>query len=188
MNLLKMVCLLKLLYFFRNTPIPTPKSFICRLDSLITSFVWAGKTPRLAKRTLQLPLSHGGLAMPHFQLYYWAAVLVMVRWWFSQPKQNPAVQLEAAILGSYVAVSNLVYRGPRAHLEMTTPMRTTIRVWLQAGAVYKVDSKISPHTPLWNNPRLPHLYTLPFSQLWASRELWPSNIFSQTTLFHPFRY
>lgn len=32
---------------------------------------------------------------------------------FSQPKQNPAVTLEAAILGSYVALSNLVFRDVR---------------------------------------------------------------------------
>lgn len=81
------------------------KATFVRLNSTITSFVWAGKTPRLAQTTLQL-------ALPNLQLYYWAEVLVTVHLRFSQPTQNPAVTLEAALLGSYGALSNLVYHGP----------------------------------------------------------------------------
>lgn len=54
-------------------------------------------------------MSGGGLSLPNFQLYYQEAVLVTVRWWFYQPRKNPAVTLEAAILGSYAALSNLVF-------------------------------------------------------------------------------
>lgn len=78
-----------------------------RLDSIITSFLWVGKTPRLAQATLHLPLTQGGLALPNLQLYYWAAVLVMVRWWFSQPSHNLAVT-EAALLGSYAALTYFI--------------------------------------------------------------------------------
>lgn len=111
--------------------------------------------------TLYLSLSKGGLALPNFLIYYWAAVLVTVRWWFSQPRQNPAVTLEAAILGSYAALSNLVFSGCRAHPGVTEPMRTTIRVWQSSRAVGSGPSAISPHTPLWGNPLLPHLNTIP---------------------------
>lgn len=62
-NLIKMVYLPKFLYFFRNTLISIPKVTSTKLYSLIRTFIWAGKTPRLAKRTLQLPLSQGGLAL-----------------------------------------------------------------------------------------------------------------------------
>lgn len=73
--------------------------FFRRLEGLLISFIWAGKPPRVAKCILYLPLSCEGLAFPNFQIYYWAAVLVTVRWWFSQPRKNPAVTLEATILG-----------------------------------------------------------------------------------------
>lgn len=92
-----------------------------------------------------------------------------VRWWFDQPRQNPAVTLEAAVLGSYATLSNLPYRGPRAHPQTTTLMRTTIQVWQRARAIYKADSVILPHTPLWGNPMLSHLYKLPGPQLWAAK-------------------
>lgn len=107
--------------------------------------------------------------MPHFQLYYLAAVLVTVHWWFSQPRQNPAVLLEAPILGSYADLSNLVYRGPKAHPAVTTLMKTIVRVWQQAGDIYKTDSTLSPHTPLWGNPLPKHCYQVPDPQLWASK-------------------
>lgn len=107
--------------------------------------------------------------MPSFQLYYWVAVLVTVRWWFSQPKQNPAVILEAAILGSYAALSNLVYRGLKAHPAITTLMKMTVRVWQQAGTIYRAESTFSPYTPLWGNPQLKHYYQLPDPELWASK-------------------
>lgn len=77
--------------------------------------------------------------------------------------------LEAAILGSYAALSNLVYRGPKAHPATMTPMKTTIRIWQQAGAIYRAESTFSPHTPLWGNPQLNHYYQLPDPQLWASK-------------------
>ena len=112
------------------------------------SFVWAGRPPRVAKKVLYLPMSGGGLALPNFRIYYWAAVLVTVRWWFSQPKQNPAVTLEAAILGSYAALSNLPFRGLRASPSMTSLMRTTVKVWQEARAIYRQPNRISPHAPL----------------------------------------
>lgn len=100
-NLIKMSILPKFLYLFRQTPIPIPNTFFNKLYSIITSFIWNGGTPRIAKITLQLPASLAGLALPCFIKYYWAAVLAMVHWWLSEEPANPAAMLEAALLGSY---------------------------------------------------------------------------------------
>lgn len=110
--------------------------------------MWAGRPPRVEKQILYLPMSGGGLALPNFQLYYWAAILVTVQWWFSQPKQNPATTLEAAILRFYAALSNLVFKGLRASPLMTSLMRTTVRVWQEARVVYRWSNRISPHITL----------------------------------------
>lgn len=93
----------------------------------------------------------------------------MVRWWFLKPRDNPAVTLEAAILGSYAALSNLVFCGVKAYPELTTLMRTTITVWHRARAVYHPPETLSPHTSLWGNPNLPHMRNVPDPQVWASR-------------------
>lgn len=68
----------------------------------------------------------GGLSLPRFRQYYWAALFVTARCWFAQTVLNPAVTLEAAILGSYAALSNLVFRGPKAHATMATSMKTIV--------------------------------------------------------------
>lgn len=93
-----MTFLPKFLYIFRNTPVPIPVAFFRKLNGIITSFIWGGKVPRIAKHKLQLPLSSGGLALLCFLKYYWSAVLVTVCWWFTQARSNPAVKLEAAVL------------------------------------------------------------------------------------------
>lgn len=166
-NLLKMMFLPKFLYVFRNTPVLIPKSFFDKLEQVVSSFVWGGSAPRVARTTLQLPLTMGGLALPCFRKYYWAAVIVTVRWWFSQPKSNPSLNLEAAIMGSYSALSNLVFRGVKTHKDMPTPMRTTVTVWEQMSKKIAGPATISPHTPLWGNPKLKHLQTVPEPALWA---------------------
>lgn len=170
-NLIKMTLLSKFLYVFRNTPVPIPNSFFQKLDQILNTFIWAGSAPRVAKATLQLPLSLGGLALPCFKQYYRAAVMVTVRWWFTQSHTNPSVNLEAAIRGSYSALSNLVFRGLRAHPEMTTPMRTTAQVWEQMSAKLNKANTISPYTPLWGNPRLRHLQSIPDPALWETKVL-----------------
>lgn len=127
--------------------------------------------PRIAKTTLQLPLTVGGLALPCFCQYYWVTVLVTVRWLFEQPRSNPAVNLEAAILGSYSALSNLVFRGTKAHINTTVPMTTTIRVWVQMSTFVGSPHDIYPHTPLWGNPRLPHLRSISDPTVWARHSI-----------------
>lgn len=97
-------------------------------------FVWAGQPLRVAKHIIYIPL--------------FGFVLLGSRFGHSevvtQPRQNPAVTLEAAILGSYAALSNLVFRGPKHHPSLTSSMCTTIRVWRDAGAIYQKPLHMSP--------------------------------------------
>lgn len=157
----------KFLYVFRHSPVPIPAAFFAKLDRLISSFIWVGSVHRVAKAKLQLSLTEGGLSLPDFKKYYWTAQLVTVRWWFAQDISNPAVNLEAAILGSYSEVSNLVYRGPKYSHQVTTPMKTTLMAWKQVTQFLGEVNTISPHTPIWGNPSLPHLNSIPDPQVWA---------------------
>lgn len=86
---------------------------------------------------------------------------------FTQSRTNPSVNLEAEILGSYSALNKLVFRGPKAHPTMTTPMRMTTRVWEQMSARLNTTNTISPYTPLWGNPRLHHLQSIPDLAVWT---------------------
>ena len=49
------------------------KSFFSHLNKIISDFIWNKKPPRIHREFLQRPKSMGGMALPHFQLYYWAS-------------------------------------------------------------------------------------------------------------------
>lgn len=72
-NAIKMVALPRFLYLFQNLPVFLPLSFFKQLDSVILSFVWAGKPPCISKAHLHRNVNKGGLGLPVFRHYYWAA-------------------------------------------------------------------------------------------------------------------
>lgn len=97
----------------------------------------------------------GGHALPNLQFYYWTAVLVSVRWWFSQPKDNPVEIIEAALLGSYATLSNLLFWEPLSHTQVTCLMRITICVWSQSSLSYPFHFCASYSLMGWSFSSLP---------------------------------
>lgn len=154
-------------YLFRNCPVWIPASFFREIDRIVGSFIWSGRNPRLARTTLFLPADLGGLALPNFQLYFWAAMLVTVHWWFRGSRSNVATCLEANILGSLTDLRNFPYRGPKAYCGIPGPTRATWRVWEAARRRYLRPGQLSPAHPLWGNPRLKHFRMIPDPQVWA---------------------
>lgn len=81
-----MVSLPRFLYLFQNLPIYLPLKFFKQLDSLILSFIWAGKPPRISMAHLQKNTSCGGLGLPVFRHYYWAAnSRALLHWQWGSP-------------------------------------------------------------------------------------------------------
>lgn len=88
-NSVKMTVLPKFLYLFQCVPVFIPLSFFKSLDSIISSFIWNGKQPRLRKAFLQRPKDKGGMALPNFKFYYWAAnIRCMLYWWHYHLNRN----------------------------------------------------------------------------------------------------
>lgn len=80
-NLVKMIILPKFLYLFQTLSIFLSKSFFSNLNSQLSSFVWNKKHPRINKKILQLPRNLGGMALPNFMYYYWAANIRAWLYW-----------------------------------------------------------------------------------------------------------
>uniref|UniRef100_A0AAR2LAI9 Reverse transcriptase domain-containing protein n=2 Tax=Pygocentrus nattereri TaxID=42514 RepID=A0AAR2LAI9_PYGNA len=80
-NAVKMITLPRILYIFQNLPIFLPNSFFQQLDAIVSSFVWAQKTPRISKMHLQKASVDGGLGLPNFKHYYWAANARAISFW-----------------------------------------------------------------------------------------------------------
>lgn len=80
-NAIKMVVLPRFLYLFQNLPIPLNVSFFKKLDSIILPFVWGYKSHRISKAHLHKSVQSGGLGLPIFRYYYWAANSRVLTYW-----------------------------------------------------------------------------------------------------------
>lgn len=80
-NAFKMVSLPRFLYLFQNLPIFLTKAFFKSLDSVILPFIWGFKAHRISKIHLQKPKEKGGLGLPCFLHYYWAANARALVYW-----------------------------------------------------------------------------------------------------------
>lgn len=90
----KMNILPRYLYLFQCLPIYLPHSFFNFTNSIISTFIWAGKRARANRFLLQRDRSLGGLGLPNLLGYYWAANAQKILLWFTSP-QNSWCQLEA---------------------------------------------------------------------------------------------
>lgn len=58
-------------------------SFQC-IHILVSEIIWNKNTARICKVLLQWPKSLGGMALPNFQYYYWAAYFRVFQDWLNQ--------------------------------------------------------------------------------------------------------
>uniref|UniRef100_A0A3B3RIR3 Reverse transcriptase domain-containing protein n=1 Tax=Paramormyrops kingsleyae TaxID=1676925 RepID=A0A3B3RIR3_9TELE len=82
---IKMNILPRFLFLFQTLPVFLPKSFFKLLDGVISSFIWQGRPPRLSKAYLQKHKKDGGLGLPNFLIYYWAANIGKIHSWYNSP-------------------------------------------------------------------------------------------------------
>ena len=76
----------KFTYLFQCIPVFIAKSFFQKLNSVISSFIWNNKAPRIARSILQHPKCLGGMAAPDFLAYYWASnIRPIVHWLYEDP-------------------------------------------------------------------------------------------------------
>lgn len=134
-NSVKMTILPKFLYLFQCVPLFVPKSFFNSLESVISSYIWNNKKPRLCKTHLQRPRGRGGMSLPNFRFYYWAAnIRCLVLWLHShlQPNSPTWTCLEAnssrgtslpALLGAALPL----LPGSTGNVVV----RSSLRVWTQ---------------------------------------------------------
>lgn len=129
-NIFKMVILPKLLYLYWTAPHILPRTHFQSIDRLLAPFLWSNQALRLSRDTQKAPFDRGGLALPDLYIYYIVTQLSFASWWIRADSNNPAVVLEAALVGSYEALANLVYReGRYLGMHYTSLMAATVTAW-----------------------------------------------------------
>ena len=144
----------KFLYLFQCIPIFLPKVFFHSFDSSISQFIWNKSTPRLKKETLQKPKQLGGLALPNFLLYYWAANIRAILHWCRTNSQSPAwLQIEEASCSPSSLMSLLclpLTSSPTTH-SRSVVVKNCLKIWNQFRRHFRLQV-ISVFAPIHSNP------------------------------------
>lgn len=88
-NSVKMTVLPKFLFLFQTLPVFIPKLYFKDLDQAVSSFIWNKAVPRIRKGFLQRHKKDGGLSLPNFMKYYWAANVHKILFWMSPSESQP---------------------------------------------------------------------------------------------------
>ncbi len=171
-NAVKMNILPKLFYLFQAIPLFLPKSFFNNIDKRISSFIWAGKTPRISKFLLQKNRLSGGLSLPNFMYYYyWAANIQKLVFWV-QDSSLPWCNLEAksCVSSSLPAMVFSSLPMSPSHYTDNPIVCSSLKIFFQFRRHFKFTSA-STMAPIHKN----HLFLPPFSDsvfsLWEKKGL-----------------
>ena len=91
---IRMNILPRLLFLFQNLPVAIPQSIFKSLEKLLSKFIWQNKRPRVRLKILMSSKENGGLNLPNFKLYYWAAQIKAVVAWIIQVPESQWVSME----------------------------------------------------------------------------------------------
>lgn len=202
-NVVKMNILPKFLFLFQSVPLFLPKHFFDSLDKIICSFIWAGKPPRVRKALLQRCRFSGGLALPNFQFYYWAAHIHKLCYWLESPGSSWCKLELSSCRGS--SIPALLYSSLPVKLSLYTDNQVvlnTLKIWYKFRRRFKFVT-LSSLGPLNNN----HVFSLSLSDsvfsMWHDKgikqfkNLYTDGVFASFTnlssrfdlpLTHMFRY
>ena len=158
-NSVKMNTLPKFSYLFQSIPIFLPQTFFRKIESLVTEFIWNRKPPRIRKSFLQRPKKLGGMALPNFQYYYWAANIRALHYWLHSDTLSPPptwLQMEA-LSCKPTSLKALMYSPlgfPLSPYTKNVCVKTSLRIWNQFRKHFNLKA-LSTLSPLTTNPVFP---------------------------------
>lgn len=150
-NSIKMNVLPRFSFLFQCLQQFLSKSFFKDLNKAFSSFIWAGKTPRVKYSILQRSKKDCGLALPSLLSFYWAANIQKIHTWNNYPATDWC-QMEAHSCGS-ISLSAL-FGAPLnsypANYTSNLIVLSTVKIWKQFRCYFKTDS-LSSLMPICNN-------------------------------------
>lgn len=173
-SLVKMTLMPKILYILQHSPIFLPTQTLHRIRSLLVSFVWHGRRPRVAAKFLAAPWDGGGVSFPDVQLYYLASQLSHLARWGSEEQTRVQVLLVSPFNRRYSHPLHLLFCGNHftgGTLRNHPVLRQALMVWHQVRRRYYTEG-VDAYTPLWHCKLLPELVDLSFDITWQASGIW----------------
>ncbi len=175
-----------LLFLFQTLPLFLPKSFFYSLNATISSFIWAGKPPRIQKAILQRP-KKGGLALPNMLLYYLTANLQKLKNWCHSPDINWCILAASSCTSAPLPALLFAPLSLRPSLYTNNPtVLSSLKIWKQfrqhfglkspsilapiCGNHSFLPSALDPAINKWKEKGLISFYDLCFDETFGSFE------------------
>lgn len=152
----KMTLLPKLLYLFQALPIALDSTFLPKIKSLLTKFIWQKGGARLSFAILRRPKKKGEVGLPDVGLYYKAAQLIIVTEWFQRGSKKHWLNMDRGVAGG--SIWDMIWKpkaGRPANVYISTPTCTVLQVW---DSLTREDTWTTfpfPYTPIHFNPAFP---------------------------------
>ena len=165
-NCIKMNVLPRFLYLFQALPVFIPRSFFSKLDTLLSSFIWGGKPPRIKKEYLQRARADGGLALPNFRFYYWAANICKIHCWAHNPELDWCkVEANSCLNTSLLALITSNLPLSTNQYSSNPIVVSTLRIWSQFRSFFGLRD-LSLYSPIYNNHLFPPSRTDSNFRMW----------------------
>lgn len=155
-NVIKLNVLPRFNFFFQMLPCFLSVEFFKSINSSLSRFIWNNKKPRISLKTLMKPESMGGLGLPNFQYYFWAAQLRNLISWSMERYESLWVQMEAKPFEPLPLISLLFIN----HFEKIKNMDkcfsvfNTLQTWRDCRKKSGITSCTSIYSPIFQNPDL----------------------------------
>lgn len=146
-------------YLFQSLPCYLSKPFFQSINKRISSFIWKTSTPRISSKTLTKSKEKGGLGLPDFQMYYWAAQTKNVISWVQNRTTAHWTDIEGELcfpssITTLPFIDNIKAIKPTSK---TYVMGNTLQAWHDIKRFCGSLTTISIPAPLSSNPDLPPL-------------------------------
>lgn len=164
-NCIKMNVLPRFLYLFQCLPVFLSKSFFQSLNKLISSFLWAGKNPRIRRELLERPRDQGGLALPNMEKYYWASNIQKVTYWYQAPELDWCkIEANSCFSTSLSALITAKLPFSPSKFSSSPVVISTLKILAQFRRKFKLK-EFSVYSPICDNhlfpaSRMDHTFTL----------------------------
>ncbi|XP_063816354.1 uncharacterized protein LOC135055814 [Pseudophryne corroboree] len=128
---IKMMLLPKILYLFRAIPYLVPFTLLNKFYAVMSTFIWKGKKPRIARNRLFRSKDKGGLAFPNLELYQHACLLDQIKDWLQTDPIKPWVNIESNMCTGF-PLPDLIWVKPPHRPPSTKLIRSianSLKVW-----------------------------------------------------------
>lgn len=166
----KMTLLPRILYMFQMLSLTPPKGTLKQVQSLINTFIWNGKRPRLSLAHMIRPKAQGGLGLPSILAYYQATCLRYLVQWDRPLSSKHWDFMDQAVAGTNIWRELWLPRKHRAKNLYLSPITLpTLRAWDGLALARGWTTFPSPMTPIVDNPDFPPGIASPTFQRWREQ-------------------